>query len=85
MLYCWLFDRSLVQIDQHVWAFGFEIGRWVIKGQMPVFANSNKRNVDRSFLNKEARPLALALGVTFPIKKVKGRERERQFAYETFP
>ena len=49
----------------------------IIEGKVPVFANSHKCNVDRGFLNKSARPLALVLRIIFAIKKVKGRERKR--------
>ena len=80
-----LLPASVVQIDRHIRAFGFEIGRRVIEGKVPVFTNSHERNVDDGFFNKGADPPTFRIWIDFAVEKMKGRKRERKFAHEAFP
>ena len=42
-----LAPTRFVQFDDKIWLIGFKIGRRVVESQMSVFADSNKRDIDR--------------------------------------
>jgi hypothetical protein len=52
----------LIELDYYVGLVCFEIGRWIVKCQVPILADPGKHHVDRACLDEPADP------ADFPVK-----------------
>src|SRR4051794_23246145 len=78
-------SARVVELDDKVRFFGFEIGRRIVEGKMAVFANANEGCVDRMLSNNVGHAAAFGSGVAFAIQKVKRPKRQRQLADKPLP
>lgn len=77
-----LLTAVLIEVHNDVRVGRFYIARWVVERKMPVFADSNKRNVNRVLFDQFVEALALYLWVTAAIDVVERGEWSFEFLRE---
>src|SRR3954453_6371533 len=76
---------GFIELHNQVRLLGFEICRRIVEREMPILANSDKRDVSRMSTNNFANPSALGLRVALTIEKMERPQRQRQLAHKTLP